>query len=717
MMKKILCLAVSLGIVFCTKADEGMWLLMKLKNMNYENMQKMGLNLTAEELYSVNNSSLKDAIVSLGGFCTGEIISPQGLMLTNHHCAFDAIQTHSSVKNDYLTDGFWAMSKKEELPNEGLTASFFVRMEDVTNKVLEQLTPEMNENQRKAAIKKISDELKKEATLGTHYNADVKSFFEGNEFYLFIYETFQDIRLVGAPPSSIGKFGGDTDNWMWPRHTGDFSLFRVYMSPDGKPAPYSVDNVPYKSKHFLPVSIKGVENNDFAMVLGYPGRTDRFLTSYGVKLAIEKDQPARVKIREKRLAIMKEDMNKSDEVRIKYASTYAQVSNYYKYFQGQTKGLKKLSVYDKKKTLENDFLAWIEADASRNAYYGQSIPDIAAAYALLEDYKLSQVYLQEAVFGCQIIAFSANFMALSGHLANKEAKKEDTDAIVAQLREVAKEHFKDYNAPTDKKVTAAMLTYFNSDIAKDLHPDLFKTIESKYKGDFNKYAEDMFSQSIFADQEKLNKFLDKPTAKSLDKDPAMIAFKSFITNYQTKIQPVILQSNEKLEKGNRLFVDGLRKMNADKQYYPNANFTMRLTYGKVGDYVPNDAMFYKHFTTSDGILEKEDPKEEEFIVPAKLKELIQKRDFGRYADKNGNLVVAFISDNDITGGNSGSPVINGKGHLIGCAFDGNWEAMSGDIAFETELQRTISVDARFILFIIDKYAGATHLINEMTIIQ
>ncbi|MDQ3191639.1 MAG: S46 family peptidase, partial [Bacteroidota bacterium] len=493
--------------------------------------------------------------------------------------------------------------------------------------------------------------------------------------------------------------------------------FRVYMSADGKPAPYSVDNVPYKSKHHLPVSIKGVENNDFAMIMGYPGRTDRYLTSYGVKLAIEKDQPARVKIREKRLSLMKEEMDKSDEVRIQYASTYAQVSNYYKYFKGQTRGLKRLSVYDKKRDLEDEFVAWIGAEESRKDLYSQAIPDIAAAYAMLEDYKLSQVYLQEAIFGCEIIAFTANFMALSGHLSNKEAKEEETQAIIAQLREVAKDHFKNYNVPTDKKVTAAMFAYFSSDIAKDLQPDIFNTIESKYKGDFKKYAEDLFSKSIFADQEKLNKFLDKPSAKIIDKDPAMIALKSVFTNYQTKVQPVIMQSNEKLEKGNRLLVDGLRNMKTDKKFYPNANFTMRLTYGKVGNYFPQDAMFYKHYTTADGIIEKEDPKDDEFIVPAKLKDLILRKDFGRYADKNGDLVVGFISDNDITGGNSGSPVINGDGHLIGCAFDGNWEAMSGDIAFETELQRTISVDARYILFIVDKFAGATNLIEEMTIIE
>ena len=717
MIKKTLSFVAAVFAIINLHADEGMWLPMHIKRLNHENMQKMGLRLSAEELYSVNNSSLKDAIVSLGGFCTGEIISPNGLMLTNHHCAFDAIQNHSSVKSDYLTDGFWAMSYKEELQNEGLTASFLVRMEDVTNKMFTQLTGEMNESQRKAALRKTAEEIKKEATEGTHYNAEVKSFYEGNEFYLFVYETFHDIRLVGAPPSSIGKFGGDTDNWMWPRHTGDFALFRVYMSPDGKPAPYSVNNVPYKSKHFLPVSIKGVENNDFTMIFGYPGNTDRYLTSYGVKLAIEKDQPARVKIRERRLELMKEDMDKSDEVRIKYASTYAQISNYYKYFKGQTRGLKRLEVYNKKKDIEEQFLKWIAADQTRQAKYKDALPEIEAAYTMLNDYKLSQVYVSEAIFGSELLAFSSRFLQLSNQLANKDANPEETKAIIEQLRETVKKHFKDYNIPTDRKVTEAMLSYFYQDIPKEQQPEFFKEIEKKFKGDFNKYTSYLFEKSILADEAKLNAFLDKPSAKVLDKDPVMAAVKSVIANFQTKIQPAIVQANEKLEKGNRLFIDGLRKMQTDKTFYPNANFTMRITYGKVGDYLPKDAVYYKHYTTADGIIEKEDPKDDEFIVPEKLKEMIKKRDFGRYADKEGNLAVGFISNNDITGGNSGSPVINGDGHLIGCAFDGNWEAMSGDIAFEPELQRTISVDIRYILFVIDKYAGAKHLIDEMKIVS
>lgn len=717
MFKKIVLLFTAFIMILSVKADEGMWLPLHIKRLNEVDMQKMGLKLTAEEIYSVNNSSLKDAVVSLGGFCTGEIISGEGLLLTNHHCGFDAIQTHSSVKNDYLTDGFWAMSKDKELPNEGLSASFLVRMENVTEAVLKELNNTMNEAERKLAIQKVTSELKKNAIGDTHYTAEVKSFFEGNEFYLFIYEIFNDIRLVGAPPSSIGKFGGDTDNWMWPRHTGDFSLFRVYMSPDGKPAAYAAENVPYKPKHFLPISLKGIKESDFSMIMGYPGSTDRYLTSHGVKLAIEKDQPARVKIREKRLDLMKEDMDKSVETRIKYASKHAQVSNYYKYFKGQIEGLKRLNVYDKKKQIENEFSAWIAKDPALTEKYGNVLTDMIAAYQQIEKFKLTQVYLGEAVFGSEILAFSWQFNGLNAQLGKKDADEKAIQETITGLREAAKDHFKDYNAATDKKITAALLQMYYNDIPKEQHADIFRTIEKKYKGDFVRFTEDMFSKSIFADAARLENFLDKPSAKTLEKDPALKTMMSVIADYRLKIAAEMSKADDQLNKANRLFVEGLRAMQNDKKFYPDANFSLRLTYGKVGDYYPRDAVYYNYFSTLDGIIEKEDSTNEEFIVPPKLKELYQKKDYGRYADKSGKLNVCFISNNDITGGNSGSPVINGEGHLIGCAFDGNWEAMSGDIAFEPDYQRTISVDIRYILFIIDKYAGATHLVNEMKIIQ
>ena len=715
--KKGVLLVLSAFASFQTMADEGMWLPMHIKRLNHVDMQKMGLKLTAEEIYSINNSSLKDAVVSFGGFCTGEIISNEGLILTNHHCGFDAVQQHSSVKNDYLTDGFWAMKKEDELATPSLFVKFLVRMEDVTEKVLSRVNENMTELQRGDTIKKVYEEIKKQTTEGTHYTADVKGFFDGNEHYVFVYEIFNDVRLVGAPPSSIGKFGGDTDNWMWPRHTADFSMFRVYMAPDGKPAAYSKDNVPYKPKHFLPVSIKGIKENDYAMVMGYPGRTNRYLTSYGVKQSIDKELPSRVKIREKRLALMKTDMDASDETRIKYASKYASTSNYHKKWQGEIKGLKALSVYDKKKKTEDDFQTWISKDSELTKKYGQAVKNINEAYQLYDKIIIAQAYFGEAIMGCEILNFSNRFVPLQKLLMDPKADELTKKKIIDALKASSETFFKDYNVSTDKKITAALLEMYSKAVPKDQQAETFKVIESKFKGDFVKFTEELFENSIFADKAKVEKMLSEPNLKVFKKDMAFLFATENVAKFEKDIRPVIISLNEKLEKGNRLFVDGTRKMLADKKFYPNANSTMRFTYGKVGDYIPRDAVKYDYFTTIDGVMQKEDPKNDEFIVPAKLKDLYNKKDFGQYADKNGDLVVCFISNNDITGGNSGSPVINAEGHLIGCAFDGNWEAMSGDVAFEPNLQRTISVDMRYVLFIIDKYAGATNLIKEMNIIS
>jgi hypothetical protein len=715
LVKLISSLVLALVTIVPSKADEGMWLPLLLKKLNEGDMQKAGLKLSADDIYNINKSSVKDAIVQLGGFCTAEVISAEGLLLTNHHCAYDAIQTHSSVKNDYLTDGFWAMTREQELPNEGLTASFLVRMEDVTARVLAGLTDEMSEQERASKIKKVIAEIKSEATKDTHYNADVKSMLDGNEYYLFVYETFKDVRLVGAPPSSIGKFGGDTDNWMWPRHTGDFAMLRIYTGPDGKPAAYSKDNVPLKPRHFLPVSVKGVEQKDFAMIMGYPGSTDRYLTSFGVKQAIEKDQPARVKIREERLRLMKEDMDKSDEIRIKYSSKHAQVSNYWKYFMGQTAGLKRLNVYDKKKKIEEDFVTWASKNEERQKKYGSVISDFEKVYETSGKYILSQVYLQEAAFGSEIILFSLRNMQLNMTLAGG-----DKDAIAKAaegMKAMAEDYFKDYNTSTDQKITAALLKMYYEDVPADQHPEIFNTIKTKYKGDFNKYVAEMFAKSVFATKERYLKFLENPSSKLLAKDPAFVCMQSIVTNAQMNISAKAGATKDLDTKASRLFIAGLREMQPDRKFYPDANFTMRLTYGNVLDYYPRDAVYYNFYTTLEGIMEKEDPKNEEFVVPAKLKDLYNKKDYGMYADKDGKLRVCFITNNDITGGNSGSPVIDGEGNLIGCAFDGNWEAMSGDIAFEPELQRTIVVDSRYILFIVDKFAGAGHLVKEMKIIK
>ena len=718
---KTLLLAVALLIFnFSSKADEGMWLPILL-SQNYATMQKMGLELTAEQIFDLNNSSLKDAIIALDhGSCTGEIISPEGLFLTNHHCGYGEIQAHSTPEHDYLVNGFWAMSKKDELPNPSKTVSFLINVKDVTDKIMSQLTDEMDEAKRAQTIGMLSAQIEKEATEGTHYEAGVEGVFKGNKFFLFVYETFRDIRLVGAPPSAVGKFGGDTDNWMWPRHTADFSMFRIYTDANGKPAKYSADNVPLKPKHYLPISIKGIKENDFTMVLGYPGSTQRFLTSWGIDEVMKMNNPIRIKVRTEKQRIMKEDMNKSDKVRIQYASKYSRSANYWKYSIGQNQGLKALNVFGKKQQIENKFRTWVSNDEKRKAKYGEALSLIENSYKEKKPYNTALQYTYEAVFqGSEAIMFAYSMNQLSALLKETPDDKETIKTNITALKESSKAFFKDYNAPTDEKILASLWKMFSEDVDKKFHPEIIKTINKKYKGNFNKYAKKLFSKSIFVNEKKFNDFLKNPKLKTIEKDMAFTAVNSLIDAYRALMQKSYPISQQ-LTKGERLFVGGLLEMEKDVALYPNANSTMRLTYGTVGDYDPRDGVHYKSYTTLKGYFEKEVEGVEpthEFFVPNKLKKLYEDKDYGKWADKDGLMRVCFTSNNDITGGNSGSPVINGKGELIGTAFDGNWEAMSGDIAFETELQKCINVDIRFVLFIIDKYAGAGHLIKEMTIVE
>jgi len=709
-------LVLLIGLQPIAKSDEGMWLPILIERLNYVDMQKMGLQLTPEEIYSINNSSLKDAIVIFGRGCTGELISDKGLLLTNHHCGYGKIQAHSSVENDYLTTGFWAENFEDELPNPGLTASFLVRIEDVTDRVLAEVDEKMTEKERTEKVKTVAKEIEKEAKGDTHFKCSVRSFFEGNEYYLFVYEVFEDVRLVGAPPSSIGKFGADTDNWMWPRHTGDFSLFRVYTDKDGKPAKHHKDNIPMKPKHHLPVSIAGVEKGDFAMIMGYPGGTDRYMTSFGVKLAIEVHNMTVVDIREKKLDIMMEDMQSDPAVRIKYASKYSRTSNYWKYYIGQTKGLKRLNVYEKKVANEEEFTAWVNADEDRKLKFGKALRDIEKAYRKLSIYDLTSVYFSEAIKrGSEILNYAYTFSDLKKVLLEKDVDQEKVDEIVASLRENMNDYFKDYNAPTDQKLLGAMLKMYYTNVPSDQQPEYLKSMASKYLDNFDKFAQKVFETSYFVSPEKVNELLDKPSAKSIEKDLAYRTMNAFYDYYYTNIEPQIDEANDLLDQGNRLFIAGLREMKPEKKFYPDANFTMRLTYGQVIDYYPEDAVHYNYYTTLKGMMSKEDPDNWEFVIPDKLKDLYRDKDYGRYGEGD-VMKLCFLTDHDITGGNSGSPVMNGNGELIGLAFDGNWEAMSGDIAFEPELQRTINVDIRYVLFIIDKFAGAQRLIDEMTIV-
>ena len=711
----VIFLSIIMSFNFSVKADEGMWLPFLL-GKKYAEMQKLGLKLTQKQLYDINNASLKDAIVMLDhGSCTGEIISTEGLLLTNHHCGFGEIQAHSSVEHDYLTDGFWAMNKNEELVNPDKSASFLVRIEDVTKTVLENVLSSMSEGDRNKAIREAIGNIKKEAIGDTHYEAMVKSMFAGNEYYLFVYETFLDVRLVGAPPSSIGKYGGDTDNWIWPRHTGDFSLFRVYTAPDGSPAKYSEENIPLVPKHSLPISLKGIKKNDYAMIWGYPGTTDRYLTSQGVQLKIDQLNPATVKLRNIKMEIMKEQMDKSDAIRIQYASKYAYLGNFWKKDAEETKALKRLKVVDQKKAIEDRFDKWANANPDRAATYGDVVSDFADVYKTKTESKskLAWWYVVEASFfqGTEILTFAQQSRSLLGVLGMDK----DPQPTIDKFRESAKAHFKDYNAGIDQDILAAMLKAYYEDVPAEYHPEFFNKINKKCKGDFDKFAKHVFKKSIFSSEEKLNKFLDNPKAKKIEKDPAY----KIIGELIGVIMDINMKegaSDVKFNTAKRLFIDGLRKMDPNHGYYPDANSTMRVTYGIVNNYDPRDAVHYDLITYLDGVMEKEDPTNEEFIVADKLKELYKNKDYGQYG-VNGKMPVCFITNNDITGGNSGSPVINGNGELIGAAFDGNSEAMSSDIKFDDDLQRTIVVDIRYVLFVIDKYAGATNLINEMNIVK
>lgn len=696
------------------KANEGMWLVSLLSKMNEAEMKGLGLNLTKEEIYSINNASLKDAIVRLNyGMCTGEIVSDKGLIFTNHHCGFDAIQTLSTVENNILVNGFCAKSFSEELPIADFKIQFLVRIEDVTKDILGGLTSGMTEADRDKAIAAKSKELNVAASENGKYEVEVKSFFYGNEFYMMVYETFSDIRLVGNPPESVGKYGGDTDNWMWPRHTGDFSMLRVYADKDNKPAAYSKDNVPYKPKHSLPVNIDGVEEGDFTMIMGFPGRTSRYLTSYGIQQEVEVRNPALIECQGTKLESWKSVMDVDPKIDLMYAAKYASTANGWKYYIGQNKGLIRNDVKSDKIKIEKDFTSWVNQNDERKKQYGNTLTMIKEYYSEWDP------FVKAATYSTRCGASGAEFMGFADAIGdalkqilveNDEAKrKEALDALMPDIEA----HFKEYDAGTDKVVFCNLTTLYRNRITTD-RPTWHATLDAKFKGDVKLYADKLFATSIFTDKARLMKFLEKPNAKMIDKDLAFIAASSSMDHamaFRAK-NPIA-----KFNQGMRTFVAGLREMNSSKVYAPDANYTMRLTYGVVNDYKAADAVHYDYYTTAAGIMEKRDNSNPEFVVPEKLANLIEKKDFGRYANKKGELVTCFIHDLDITGGNSGSPVIDGDGNIIGIAFDGNWEAMSGDIAFEPELQRTISVDIRYVLFTVEKLMDGKNIIDELKFVK
>lgn len=682
-------------------------------------MQSKGLKLSAEDIYSVNNASLKDAVVRFGGGCTGEMISAEGLLLTNHHCGYSSIQGHSTVEHDYLKDGFWAMNKSEELPVDGLTATFLVRMEDVTSQVLEGVTEDMDEDERYRTIYSNRRKIEEAAEKGNGYEARISEFYYGTEFYMFVTETYRDVRLVGAPPSSIGKFGGDTDNWMWPRHTGDFSIFRIYASADNSPADYSTANVPYKPKHHFPISLKGVKENDFTMIFGFPGRTEEYLTSYAVQQILEVINPLAINIREKKLEIMHSEMAKSREIWLKYAGKYASISNYYKKWKGENRGLIKLDAVAKKQELEDHFQKWANETPKRKAKYGSLLPQFRQLYAQQEKHQKASTLLNEAAFSTDVILYAYRFTSLQ---SLSESSSDNDDAIaskVADYKDYAERYFNNYYAPLDQNQFPALIEMYFTGIDESLHPDIYNKITKDFKGDYNKYAEYVLSKSIFSDKDRMMKFLKSYKKKSVSKllkDPGYELMNSILSHFKENVRPTLRDTEEKIELLMRYYVQGLREMQASKIFYPDANSTLRLSYGKVEGYHPNDSTEYMPFTTLESMMDKYVAGDEEFDLPAKLIELHKAKDYGKY-DNDGSMPVCFIASNHTTGGNSGSPIINAEGQLIGTNFDRNWEGTMSDIMYDPTQVRNISVDIRYTLFIIDKFAGASHLVEEMTLVD
>jgi hypothetical protein len=698
-------------------ADEGMWLPLLLAKLNEKEMRGMGMKITAEDIYSISKSSLKDAIVSFGGFCTGEVISAQGLLLTNHHCGFGAIQSHATLQNNYIDDGFWAMSMKDELPNANLFVTFIVSIDDVTAAVLTGVTPAMNESERQSQIDKNINELRNSAKRESYQSTMVRPFFEGNQYFLFVTETYNDVRLVGAPPSSIGNFGKDTDNWMWPRHTGDFSLFRIYAGKDNKPAAYSPDNVPYKPKKSLSISLDGVAQGDFTMVFGFPGRTNQYLPGVAVQQLMEVNNPAKIKIRDNVLKVMDAYMRTDEQIKIQYAAKWASVSNAWKKWQGELLGLNRVDGLGRKRQYEEEFLKRLNANEVLKKKYGTVLSELQDAYAELKPYGLARDYFLEIASRMELLAVAAQ---LNGLAAVFEKEGEAGYATrLPQVRNRLTAFYQDYSPVVDQKMVEVLLELYVEDQEEKYRSAVVIDKLKSVQGDFGQLSKGLFAATELDDKSKTLALLDKPANEVVEiirKDEGVKVYLDMLQVYQTQVQPSLNEIQDRINRLQRTYMEAQMEVFKEKRFYPDANSTLRLTYGKVDGYIPRDGIRFDFYSYLDGVIEKYKPGDYEFDLPARLIELHEKRDYGQYGI-NGKLPVNFIAANHTSGGNSGSPALDAWGNLVGLNFDRVWEGTMSDINYDPSICRNIMVDIRYILFIIDKYAGANHLIREMNLVR
>lgn len=720
MIKRILVVGMLLiGLGNLSQAKEGMWIPLLLQQYNASDLENMGLKISVSDIYDANKSSMKDAVVLFNGGCTAEIISKEGLLLTNHHCGYGQIQSHSSVENDYLTNGFWAMNKSEELPNEGISAMFIKGIEDVSEIVLKDIGINTPEAERKNLIKTRIDSIKKVVTETKGYGADIKPFYHGNQYFLFITETFTDVRLVGAPPSSIGKFGFDTDNWVWPRHTGDFSMFRIYANADNKPAEYSKENVPYTPSHHFPVSLAGIAEDDFSMVLGFPARTNEYLPSTAVEYIIKDENPAKIKMRDISLGIINDAMRSSAELNIQYAAKQSRISNAWKKYKGQILGLEKTNAVMKKRTLEKQFSDAIANNPKFLKDYEQVLPSYKKAHTDFKAYSMARsMFIEIYYYGPEILRFSQRFAKLAEEDLPFEEKKE----LIENLKQSSEKYFKDYNAVVDEELMFHMMPEYLVSITTSLvPPTVYHLFGHNHPAKADKTTGQIYKNSLFSSKERLFEFLDGYSAKSYKKiqsDPAFIISTEILKNYSSVVSPQYRKGKLEIDSIQRVYMDGLMKVLPDnKNYYPDANFSLRLSYGKVTGSEPLDGMQYKYYSTMKGIEQKRDTSSYEFNVPQKLMDLYEAKDFGQYADSNNQMHVCYTATNHTSGGNSGSPALNAKGELVGLNFDRTWESTMSDIMYDPEICRNIMVDIRYVLFIVDKYAGAGHLVKEMELVR